>query len=235
MRPLATAAIMVLALSACSRTGTIEGDVYLVTADGELRRGTGARVYLVPESADQPLWSSADTLCTQALDWQEYSSENRRAQIESNRRLWEAKADSIRREAEGLPPARREEKLRGAAAMLTHVYAQSDSLELAWLSEPFAAAVSWLRRKLQPFYASAAVDSAKADVDGHYILDDVPRGTYALVGFTDARTDHAVVGWHTAVDVSGGLLRQHLDNDVLLYLQIFCSPDESPAPVNDSM
>lgn len=235
MRPIKTATIMALALSACSRLGTIEGDIHLVTADGEVKRGTGARVYLVPESADQRLWATADTLCTQAWHWQEYSNENRRTQVESTRRFWEAKADSLRQTAEGLPPARRTEMLRSADRVLTLAYHLRDSLQLALLSEPFTAAASWLRRTLQPFYASASVDSAKADVDGHYILDNVPRGSYALVALTDARVDDfGFVGWHAAVEVSGGHRRHHLDNDVKLHYGGVCPPGGRREPVTES-
>jgi hypothetical protein len=236
MRPITTATMVVLAFSACSRTGTIEGDIYFIMHDGEVKRGTGARVYLVPERADRDLWATADTLCTQAWHWQRYSHEKRFAAIERDRRFWEKQADSVRQEAEGLPPAQRGPTLTHAEKLLAVTGGQAEKAELALLSEGGVAAASWLRQKLQAFYASASVDSAKAGVDGHYVLDDVPRGTYVLVALPDAwMTDFDFVGWHTPVDVSGGLRTEHLDNDASLYLGLFCSPDETAVPATGSM
>ena len=66
MRRITMAAIGTLALCACSQTGTLEGDVYVVTQDGTVKRGVGARVYLVPEDAAEGLTTTVDTLCIEA-------------------------------------------------------------------------------------------------------------------------------------------------------------------------
>jgi len=236
VRPITTATIMMLALSACSRTGTLEGDIYVVTHDGEVKRGTGARVYLVPEDADQSLFAAADTLCTQARHWQEYSNGKRRASIEDHRRFFEKQADSLRQEAEGLPAAQRVQQMRSADALLGAILARTDSMRLAAASDPFSGATRWLGEKLRLFYAGASVNSASTDVDGHYVLDDVPRGTYALVALTERRLPGIdLLGWHTRVEVSSGLRRQHLDNHAKLYLHMLCPPDEAEVPAADSM
>jgi hypothetical protein len=231
-------AILVLALSACSRTGTIEGDVYIATQDGEVMRGTGARVYLVPEKGDRQLWATLDTLCLQARNWQQYSTESRRAAIESAKRFWERKADSLAREAEGLPAAERTTMLRHSELMLVDAYDREERYRLDLMGLPMAsrAATNWLRRTLQLSYASASVDSAKADVDGHYVLGDVPRGSYALFALPAARITDAedILGWRTMVEVPGGVHTQQLDNDARLTFGVMCHDRGESAPLAGS-
>lgn len=225
-----------LAVSACSRTGTLEGDVYIVSQEGDVTRGTGARVYLVPEHVDRGLWTTADTLCTQARNWQDYSNERRRASIEEYQGFFRRQVDSLTQVAENLPLAQRVPTLRHAERLWESTFNRAEEARLAVISDPFSGATRWLGEKLRLFYAGASVNSASTDVDGHYVLDDVPRGTYALVALTERRLPGIdLLGWHTRVEVSSGLRRQHLDNHAKLYLHMLCPPDEAEVPAADSM
>ena len=236
MRRITTATIMALALSGCSRTGTVEGDIYLVTQEGDVMRGTGARVYLVPEQVDQSLWATADTLCAQAAYQQQFSADNRRAAVRSRTSQLEEKADSLRQEAERLSPAARTQMLRHADALLVQAQESEERDLLALSSDRGRAATNWLRSRLRLFYASAAVDSAKADVDGRYVFNDVPHGTYALFALTDTRMTETddLIGWRASAEVSGELRRQDLDNDVMLFLRAICPPGGRRVPVAGS-
>jgi hypothetical protein len=239
MRRLTIATVTTLALSACSRTGTIEGDVYVATQDGDVRRGTGARVYLVPEHADQRLWATLDTLCTQARYWQQSSTASRREAIETAKRFWENQADSLAREAEGLPPAERTQTLRYSEQLLVDAYDREERERLALRNLPMAsrAATNWLRRTLQLSYAEASVDSTKSDIDAHYVLSDVPRGSYALFALPATRitTDgEDILGWRASVEVSDRIRRQQLDNDAKLMFTVMCHDRGKTLPVPES-
>ena len=210
MRRITMAAIGTLALCACSRTGTLEGDVYVVTQDGTVKRGVGARVYLVPEHADQSVLATEDTLCVQAANQQQFSSDNRRTAIEDRTRWFEEKADSLKQEAERLPPDARVRMLRNSNKMLVDAYARRDRDRLALATEgPLGrAGTCWLLHRLRAAYESASVASAKAGIEAHYVLNDVPRGTYSLVAFTEPRTrdTEGFLGWRAEVEVPGGYL-----------------------------
>jgi len=238
MRRITTAAIVALGLCACSRTGTLEGDIYVVTQDGTVKRGAGARVYLVPERAAEGLATTVDTLCIEAARRQQAFRANRQAVILDHTRFVEQQADSLKQAAEHLPPAERLKRLRAAEGMLVAAYDWRDRERLALASELPLGTVgaSWLHRRLRMAYAGAAVDSTKANVDAHYILNDVPRGTYALVAFTEPRIADAadLLGWRSEVEVSGGLRRQDLDNDVRLYGMAICPHGGASAPVTDA-
>jgi len=238
MRRITAAAIAVLALSACSRTGTLEGDVYVITQDGTVKRGVGARVYLVPERAAEGLTTTVDTLCTEAARRQQAYRENRQAAILDHIRFVEQRADSLKQAAEHLPPAERLKLLRATDSMLVTAYDWRDRERLALASQlPLGTAgANWLHRGLQTAYAGAAVDTAKANVDAHYILDGVPRGTYMLVAFTEPRITDGfdLLGWRAEVEVPGGLRRQDLDNDVRLYGVGICPHGGAPTPVTDA-
>jgi len=238
MRRIAALAVMSLALSACSRTGTLEGDVYVITQDGTVKRGVGARVYLVPERSAEGLAATVDTLCIEAARRQQAYRANRQAVILDQTRLVERRADSLKQAAEHLPPAERLKLLRAADGMLASTYDWRDGERLALVSElPLGTAgANWLHRRLRMAYAGAAVDSTKASVDAHYILDGVPRGTYALVAFTDPRiADRAdLLGWRAEVEESGEFRRQDLDNDVRLYGMGICPHGGASTPVTDT-
>jgi len=238
MRRITMAAIGTLALCACSRTGTLEGDVYVVTQDGTVKRGVGARVYLVPEDAAEGLTTTVDTLCIEAARRQQAYRANRQSMILDQTRTVEQRADSLREAAEQLPPAERLELLRAADGMLGSAYDWRDRERLALVSElPLGTAGSnWLHRRLRTVYAGAAVDSTKANVDAHYILDGVPRGTYALVAFTEPRITDGfdLLGWRADAAVPGGRRRLDLDNDVKLYGAALCPHAGQSTPVSDT-
>jgi len=212
MQRITTAAIAVLALCACSRTGTIEGDVYVVTQDGTVKRGVGARVYLVPERTADGLATTADTLCIEAARRQQASKANRQAVILDHIRFVEQRADSLKQAAERLPPAERLKLLRAADGMLASAYDWRDRERLALASElPLGTAgANWLHRRLRLAYAGAAVDSTKANIDAHYLLNGLPRGTYTLVAFTEPRITDGfdLLGWRAEVEVPGGFIPQ---------------------------
>jgi hypothetical protein len=238
MRRIGTAAIVALALSACSRTGTIEGDVYFVTEDGAVRRGAGTWVYVVPEAAEQPLRGTVDTLCIEAAHQQQWSADNRRAQIRHRTRDLVERADSIRQAATGLPPAERTRMTRTSEQMVSAAYEIRDRDLLALVTEgPLGgAATGRLKWRLRLAYASASVDSVKANVDAHYILNDLPLGTYVLFAPKNTRTAdmNDPLGWRAVVEVSGGLHRQDLDDEARLHPMIVCPHGGRPAPVSDS-
>jgi len=238
MQRITTAAIAVLALCACSRTGTLEGDVYVVTQDGIVKRGVGARVYLVPERTAVGLATTVDTLCIEAAGRQQASKANRQAVILDHIRFVEQRADSLKQAAERLPPAERLKLLRAADGMLASAYDWRDRERLALTSElPLGTAgANWLHRRLRLAYAGAAVDSTKANIDAHYLLNGLPRGTYTLVAFTEPRITDGfdLLGWRAEVEVPGGFLRQDLDNDVRLYGMGICPHGGASTPVTDS-
>jgi hypothetical protein len=213
MRRIETAAIVALVLSACSRTGTIEGDVYLITDDGAVKRGAGTWVYVVPESAEQALRGTVDTLCIEAAHQQQLSADNRREQIQDRTRDLVERADSIGQAARGLPPAERTRMTRVSEQMLSAAYDIRDRDLLALVSEgPLGrVATDRLQWRLRLAYASASVDSVKADVDGHYVLSDIPHGNYVLFAPKNTRTaeindplGNDPLGWRAVVEVSGG-------------------------------
>ncbi|MBE0592197.1 MAG: hypothetical protein IH616_07335 [Gemmatimonadales bacterium] len=243
MRRIEAAAIVALALSACSRTGTIEGDVYLIMDDGAVKRGAGTWVYVVPEAAEQALRGTVDTLCIEAAYQQQYSADTRRAQIRNRTRWFEEQADSLKQEADRLPPAERTRMTRTSEQMLSAAYDIRDRDLLALVSEgPLGrAATDRLQWRLRLAYASASVDSVKADVDGHYVLNDVPHGNYVLFAPKNTRTaeindplGNDPLGWRAVVEVSGGPRRQDLDNEARLHPMIVCPHGGRPAPVADS-
>ena len=225
MRRLTIATVTALALSACSRTGSIEGDVYVVTQGGDVRRSTGARVYLVPEDADRRLWAMLDTLCTRARYWQQFSTASRREAIETSKRFWEDRADSLARDAEGLSPAERTQTLKYSEQILVDAYDRAETERLALRNFPMAsrAATNWLRRTLQLSYAEVSVDSTKSDIDAHYVFSDVSRGSYALFALPATRitTDgEDILGWRASVEVADPIRQQQLDKDARLTFMV---------------
>ena len=238
MRRIGIAGILALVLSACSRTGTIEGDVYLIMDDGAVNRGAGTWVYVVPEAAEQALRGTIDTICIEAAHQQQVYADARRKHIEDQTRDLVEQADSIRQAARDLPPAERTRMMRMSEQMLVAAYDIRDRDRLALVSEgPLGGtATDRLKWRLRLAYASASVDSTKADVDAHFILNGVPHGNYVLFAPKNTRTPdmNDPLGWRAVVEVSGGLRRQDLDNEARMHPMIVCPNVGRPAPGSDS-
>lgn len=144
------AALGVLAIAACQRTGSIEGDVYYADKDGTTHKAPGVTVYLL-RGGDSVL-ASAQAVCRPFND------------LESRMR---SRTSAIK-----LPPT--EELARKSGALdeyLRRFHEQEDSIKAA---KPAA------YRRADSTFRVRILDSAKTHLDAHFTFPHVAPGRYGL-------------------------------------------------------
>jgi hypothetical protein len=186
-----------------SPTGSIEGDVYLVTRGGDTKKGAGNTIYLIPDG--DSVRSDLRTACVAR------AVEKYRLEIAITAAL-NSEASIIRANNARLRAGQQE--VMAAEAQAKGVV---DSLERAFDADEAPAAD-------QVFNLHAirwAVDSAGTGVNAHYTFTSVKPGTYVLFGAWQIG-DNRYRWLSTATLAPASAIKKDLDNSAIVMLSNYC-------------
>lgn len=154
------ALVSVLLVLGCKRTATVEGDLTLAMSSGELRKGAGHTIYLVPQG--DTVSQAVDRVCA---DWKAIAVER-----EKRARDFDAKAERF--------------KTAMARATMQRGVALGDSVDkyrqAAAAERQTEDAISGYKDRLVNMLRSAADTQVQTDLDAHYRIENIAPGKYIL-------------------------------------------------------
>lgn len=177
-----------------SMPGGIEGDIYLVLRNGEIRQGAGRTVLLLRNRGS--LEAGLARIC-----------QDRRERNESMKQAIQQLTDSL----EAIPF----EQL--FAPLGEGLKAQKSALRDSMLMSE-----SYARKKSLELLAGAIQAEASAGMNAHYSVSGVPVGEYVL--FTEWQLATTIYRWWVPVTVAEGkTIRIDLNGDNITRQRLFCT------------
>ncbi len=169
----------VLPLTACSRQGTLSGDVFVTMKSGDVKRAADVEVALgVRTDQFEADWRKAEEDFRRDFERIKRSLEKAEADLEKAFPGWRSRMNRMAQSQTG------ETETKGLVENLVYTFdirAHPSYLELQRLTTEGSGVIRAHKERLEKLVLGNLAKRTRTDVNGHYTFTEVARGRYYLL------------------------------------------------------